>query len=61
MCVHQPDRQGSAVGLGLPRLVGDDVVAGEEWRRYRFIRDAGRDPDELWLSPIFWLVLILVA
>jgi negative regulator of sigma E activity len=26
---------------------GDDAVAGEEWRRYRLIRDAGRDPDEL--------------
>lgn len=26
---------------------GDDEVAGEEWRRYRLIRDAGRDPDEL--------------
>ena len=26
---------------------GDDAVAGEEWRRYRLIRDAARDPDEL--------------
>ncbi len=26
---------------------GDDALAGEEWRRYRLIRDAGRDPDEL--------------
>jgi hypothetical protein len=26
---------------------GDDAVAGEEWRRYRLIRDASRDPDEL--------------
>jgi hypothetical protein len=25
----------------------DDVAAGEAWRRYRLIRDAGRDPDEL--------------
>jgi hypothetical protein len=26
---------------------GDDKVAGEEWRRYRLIRDANRDPDDL--------------
>jgi hypothetical protein len=26
---------------------GEDVVAGEAWRRYRLIRDAARDPDEL--------------
>jgi hypothetical protein len=26
---------------------GDDVLAGEEWRRYRLIQDAARDPDEL--------------
>lgn len=26
---------------------GDDVLAGEEWRRYRLIKDAGRDPDDL--------------
>ena len=26
---------------------GDDALAGEEWRRYRLVRDAGRDPDEL--------------
>ena len=26
---------------------GDDALAGEEWRRYRLIRDAVRDPDEL--------------
>jgi len=26
---------------------GDDTRAGEEWRRYRLIRDASRDPDEL--------------
>jgi hypothetical protein len=26
---------------------GDDALAGEEWRRYRLIRDANRDPDEL--------------
>ncbi|MGE5281920.1 MAG: hypothetical protein ACM3N0_06295 [Chloroflexota bacterium] len=26
---------------------GDDVTAAEEWRRYRLIRDAARDPDEL--------------
>jgi len=26
---------------------GEDVAAGEAWRRYRLIRDAARDPDEL--------------
>jgi len=25
----------------------DDVVAAREWRRYRLIEDAGRDPEEL--------------
>ncbi|HEV7937228.1 MAG TPA: hypothetical protein VGP18_04300 [Solirubrobacteraceae bacterium] len=26
---------------------GRDEVAGEAWRRYRLIRDAARDPDDL--------------
>jgi hypothetical protein len=26
---------------------GADVVAAAEWRRYRLIEDAGRDPEEL--------------
>lgn len=26
---------------------GEAAVAGEAWRRYRLIRDAARDPDEL--------------
>jgi hypothetical protein len=26
---------------------GDDAAAGEAWRRYRLVRDAGRDPEEL--------------
>jgi negative regulator of sigma E activity len=26
---------------------GEDAAAGEAWRRYRLIRDAARDPDEL--------------
>jgi len=26
---------------------GDDARAGEEWRQYRLIEDASRDPDEL--------------
>lgn len=26
---------------------GHDGLAGEEWRRYRLIEDASRDPDEL--------------
>ncbi|HWW66511.1 MAG TPA: hypothetical protein VNY83_00875 [Solirubrobacterales bacterium] len=25
----------------------DERAAGEAWRRYRLIRDAGRDPEEL--------------
>jgi hypothetical protein len=26
---------------------GEDALAVEEWRRYRLIKDASRDPDEL--------------
>jgi hypothetical protein len=26
---------------------GEDATAGEAWRRYRLIRDAARDPDDL--------------
>ncbi|HEY3552213.1 MAG TPA: hypothetical protein VGK66_00855 [Solirubrobacterales bacterium] len=26
---------------------GDDRLAAAEWRRYRLIKDAARDPDEL--------------
>ncbi len=26
---------------------GDDARAGDEWRRYRLIKDAARDPDDL--------------
>lgn len=26
---------------------GDDVLAAAEWRRYRLIEDASRDPEEL--------------
>lgn len=26
---------------------GDEALAGREWRRYRLIRDAARDPEEL--------------
>jgi hypothetical protein len=26
---------------------GDDARAGEEWRRYRLIKDASRNPDDL--------------
>ncbi len=26
---------------------GDDGLAAREWRSYRLIRDAGRDPEEL--------------
>ncbi|HEX2706810.1 MAG TPA: hypothetical protein VHM66_02245 [Solirubrobacterales bacterium] len=31
---------------------GDDALAGEEWRRYRLIQDAARDPDELLMEGI---------
>jgi len=31
---------------------GDDLAASEEWRRYRLIRDAARDPDELLLEGV---------
>jgi hypothetical protein len=26
---------------------GDDALAAEEWHRYRLVKDASRDPDEL--------------
>lgn len=26
---------------------GEDARAGEEWRRYRLVKDAARDPDDL--------------
>jgi hypothetical protein len=26
---------------------GDEAIAAREWRRYRLIRDAARDPEEL--------------
>jgi hypothetical protein len=26
---------------------GDDALANAEWRRYRLIKDVGRNPDEL--------------
>ena len=45
---HQPDR---LVDVGARARAaearGDDALAGEEWRRYRLIKDAARDPDEL--------------
>jgi hypothetical protein len=31
---------------------GDDFAASEEWRSYRLIRDAARDPDELLLEGV---------
>jgi hypothetical protein len=30
-----------------PEADGNDALAGEEWRRYRLIQDAGRDPEQL--------------
>jgi hypothetical protein len=44
-----PDARGSgrpaALGARAPEARGDDAGADEEWRRYRLIRDGGRDPD----------------
>jgi hypothetical protein len=31
---------------------GDDALANAEWRRFRLIRDAGRDPEELLIEGI---------
>jgi negative regulator of sigma E activity len=43
-----PDRLAAAAArAGAAEACGDDVQAGEEWRRYRLIKDAARDPDEL--------------
>ena len=36
---------------------GNDARAGEEWRRYRLIRDASRAPDELLADGIALSVL----
>jgi len=38
---------------------GDGWVAGELWRRYELVRDAGRDPDELLAEGIALSVLAL--
>lgn len=46
--VHTADRLASAGKRARDAEArGDDALAGEEWRRYRLVRDAGRDPDEL--------------
>jgi negative regulator of sigma E activity len=46
--VHTSDRLARAGSRArAAEADGDDALAGEEWRRYRLIRDAGRDPDEL--------------
>lgn len=45
-----PNRDRLAVAGSRARAAearGDDTMAGEEWRRYRLIQDAARDPDEL--------------
>jgi hypothetical protein len=45
---HAPDRLAEAGDRArAAEARGDDAMAGEEWRRYRLIRDAARDPDEL--------------
>lgn len=38
---------------------GDEVAANEAWRRYRLIRDAHRDPDELLAEGIEFSVVAL--
>jgi len=54
--IVEPDRmnqlRGDAICSGNPRCCGSACAAtastsGEEWRRYRLIRDAARNPDEL--------------
>lgn len=46
--VHEPDRLTEAGSRAkAAEAQGDDVLASAEWRRYRLIRDARRDPDEL--------------
>ena len=48
LAAHQPDRLADAGARARAAEVrGDDALAGEEWRRYRLIKDAARDPDEL--------------
>jgi hypothetical protein len=45
---HESDRLAEAGARArAAEAQGDDALAGEEWRRYRLIKDAGRDPDEL--------------
>jgi hypothetical protein len=43
--MHVSQRAAQAASVAEGR--GDDAVASEAWRRYRLIRDAARDPDEL--------------
>jgi hypothetical protein len=37
----------AAARASLAERRGDDAQANAEWRRYRLISDAGRNPDEL--------------
>jgi hypothetical protein len=44
----KPDRLAASSAIArAAEADGDDALAGEEWRRYRLIKDAARDPDEL--------------
>lgn len=49
--VQEPDSQQRMAVVGARARAaeqhGDDSLAGKEWRRYRLIQDAYRDPDEL--------------
>jgi hypothetical protein len=45
---REPDRlEEAGTRARAAEAQGDDGLAGEEWRRYRLIKDAARDPDEL--------------
>ncbi len=49
-CFSRLDEASSAARAA--EAAGEDAMAGEAWRRYRLIRDAARDPDELLVEGI---------
>lgn len=59
--VEPPARRLEAVALlaHTAEADHDDARAGEAWRRYRLIRDASRDPDELLATGIAFSERIL--
>jgi negative regulator of sigma E activity len=51
--VIEPDRLAVAAARAKAAESRDDYAcAADEWRRYRLIRDAARDPDELLVEGI---------